>query len=150
MMNEELFDMDKMEYELADEIDVGYEILAAGHAQLLPLQNSIALEETGQFTGAEFIAADLVMIRALNPAHAFMVMRRGWRNGSEGAALERETALQCGWDILDMDEMDMGEFRVHLQFMRKANGACVVYVSGKYRHYKNLSYSPCPGAGDGV
>jgi len=139
MLNEELYDLDAMENEVDAEQYIGEEILAAGHAPFLPLANSVGMEDSDIFTGAEFVAADLTIIRSLDPSKAAMVMRPGWSNGSEGAAAEYETACELGWVVVDMESEDLQGW---LQMLRDKCGPMTIYVSGKYRHLKEKLLKP--------
>ena len=136
MLNEDQYDLDKMDAEVCAETDIGTEIFDAGHSPFLPLANSIPIEESNQFTGQQFVAADLVLVQAIDPDRAFIVLRDGWSNNSEGAALELAMAIKCAWIIYDMEEMTVEELRKELKQLLMRRGPCVGYVAGKYRWLK--------------
>lgn len=168
MLYEDRYDLELMEAEVDAECYIGEEILRAGHAPFLPLANSVGMEESDMFVGLEFINADLTIIRNQRPEHSVIVLRQGWHQ-SEGANLEYATALDCGWGVIDLEEIGTDGFRASLDSLHRTLGPCFIYVAGPYRHWReefmeikdgeipnsaekdcNKSFLPCPGAGAGV
>ena len=137
MLNEELYDLDKMESEVDAEQYIGEEVLSAGHACILPLANSIGMEDSDMFTGEEFVQMDLTLMRSLKPEKAVLLLRKGWQ-GSDGANREFEEAVDLGWFlVLDMELSDhKDDLKLNLEEMLRDFGPMTFYIAGKYRHWK--------------
>jgi len=150
MLNEELFDIDKMKDEIDSEQYVGEDILSAGHACLLPLANSTGMEDSDMFTGEQFVQMDLTLLRSCKPDRWYIVLRNGWRE-SVGACQERETAQGLGFGVIDMDFLTDDTFKAELDKIMARKGPCSFYVAGKYRWYlADEPDLPCPDADSGV
>ena len=134
MQNESQYDLDRMEAEVDAEQYVGEDIMQAGHGVILPLANSIGMEDSDLFTGNEFVEMDLTIMRSLKPERSFIVTRPGWET-SQGATMELAEAQRLGWGWINLAALEPEEFWVQLKHVLDTMGPCTFYVAGKYRHW---------------
>jgi len=153
MQNEDQYDLDQMENEVDAEQYIAEDIMAAGHGVICPLANSIRMEESDLFAGNQFIVMDKVLMSCIDPEKAILVLRMGWHE-SEGANEEYMHALELGWDVIDMEGTGRDEFLALLDHIMVLTGPCLLYVAGRYRHWRKelsaISELPVPDGSDGV
>ena len=133
MKNEEIYDLDAMADELDAEQYIGEEVLSAGHACILPLANTIGMEDSDMFSPEEFIRMDIAIMESIKPERAVIVLRKGWPQ-SDGANREMIAAQRLGWRMIDLGMVNVDEFREALAELGSI-GCFTCYVAGPYRHY---------------